>query len=386
MKVLHCCLAAFYIDNYGYQENILPKMHKIQGHEVHILASTETYIKNKYLGYVEASTYISETGIPVTRIPYVKWLPRKVSRKLRIYTGITTYLNRINPDIIFIHDLQFISIKEICNYIGENSNVKVFVDGHTDYINSARNWLSKRVLHGQIYKWCAKKIEPYTSKFYGVLPLRVDFFHEVYKIPKNKIELLELGADDSCYDFSKKDIIRSEVRSTLGLTEIDFLIVTGGKIDERKKIHILIDVVNQISNKNIKLLVFGQPNTEMEKEILNSCNSKYIKYLGWLNPEDIYNFLFASDLGFFPGTHSVLWEQAIGVGLPCVFRKWYKIQHVDLGGNCIFIKDSKFSTIKETLLSIFNNPILLRDMKEIALTKGVARFSYSEIAKRAIIG
>ena len=49
MKVLHCCLAAFYIDDYGYQENILPKMHKIQGHQVKIVSSTETYIDNQTL-------------------------------------------------------------------------------------------------------------------------------------------------------------------------------------------------------------------------------------------------------------------------------------------------------------------------------------------------
>ena len=49
MKILHCCLAAFYIDNYGYQENILPKIHQIHGHEVKIVASTETFIDDKNL-------------------------------------------------------------------------------------------------------------------------------------------------------------------------------------------------------------------------------------------------------------------------------------------------------------------------------------------------
>ena len=46
MKILHCCLAAFYIDNFSYQENIFPKIHKLQGHQVHIIASTETYLEN----------------------------------------------------------------------------------------------------------------------------------------------------------------------------------------------------------------------------------------------------------------------------------------------------------------------------------------------------
>ena len=28
MKIVHLCLGCFYIDNYSYQENMLPKFHK----------------------------------------------------------------------------------------------------------------------------------------------------------------------------------------------------------------------------------------------------------------------------------------------------------------------------------------------------------------------
>ena len=73
MKILHCCLACFYIDDYSYQENILPKFHKIQGHDVKILASTETYIDNKVLGNTVSGTYYNEDGIEVTRINYSKY-------------------------------------------------------------------------------------------------------------------------------------------------------------------------------------------------------------------------------------------------------------------------------------------------------------------------
>ena len=68
MKILHCCLACFYIDNYSYQENILPKFHKFQGNDVKILASTETYINNKVLGNTVSGSYFNEDDIEVTRI------------------------------------------------------------------------------------------------------------------------------------------------------------------------------------------------------------------------------------------------------------------------------------------------------------------------------
>jgi len=63
MKILHCCLSQFYIDNYSYQENILPRVNKQMGHEVKIIASTETYLDNRNLEYVEPSRYYTEDGI-----------------------------------------------------------------------------------------------------------------------------------------------------------------------------------------------------------------------------------------------------------------------------------------------------------------------------------
>ena len=81
MKVLHCCLAAFYIDRYGYQENILPKIHKADGHKVEILASTENYIDKRKLGYVKPGSYMNENGIKVTRLSYINFLIHFFRRK-----------------------------------------------------------------------------------------------------------------------------------------------------------------------------------------------------------------------------------------------------------------------------------------------------------------
>jgi len=164
MKILHCCLAAFYIDDFGYQENILPRMHQLQGHKIFILASTETYRQTK-LGYVKPSSYFTKEGIPVTRIPYLKWLPHAVAKKLRIYNGVGKAIESFDPDIIFIHDSQFISIKEIAKYARDHKGLKIFVDGHTDFINSGKSWISKNILHKIIYKWCAQKINPTQKDF-----------------------------------------------------------------------------------------------------------------------------------------------------------------------------------------------------------------------------
>lgn len=69
------------------------------------------------------------------------------------------------------------------------------MDNHSDFSNSARNWLSKNVLHKIVWRTMAKN-RTICKKFYGVLPARVDFLIDVYNLPKEKCELLVMGADD----------------------------------------------------------------------------------------------------------------------------------------------------------------------------------------------
>lgn len=384
MKILHCCLAAFYIDNYGYQENVIPKMHKLQGHDVAILASTETYIQNKTIGYIEPSKYINEHDIPVTRIPYVKYIPHLIVKKLRLYKGITNVLEEFQPEIIFLHDCQFISIVNIVRFAQNNPKVRIYVDGHTDYINSGKNWISKNILHKLIYRWCANKIEPYTRKFYGTLPLRVEFFKSVYKLPNEKVELLVFGADDSVINKDEVNIIREQVRNKLGVSQDDLVLVTGGKIDKRKYIHTLMEVVADMKQQNITLIVFGTPDHEMANQIEALSMISNIHYLGWASNIETYGYLLAGDIAIYPGTHSVLWEQSIGLGLPCIFKQWEGMNHLNIGGNCLFLKSSTREEIKHAICLLKDDKELYNNMKNVSQNKGRKMFSYNSISKKAI--
>lgn len=384
MKILHCCLAAVYIDNYGYQENILPKMHKLQGHEVMIVASTETFIDNMNLGYVKASSYYTEYNVPIHRLPYINWLPHFISKKLRIYSGFSTILNKFQPEIIFLHDVQFLSIKEVVRYAKKNPTTTIYADGHTDFINSARNWISKNILHKIIYKHCAKSIEPHIRKFYGVLPVRIDFFKNVYEIDPDKVELLMMGGDLTEIEFDRAKEIKTAIRKQLDFGDSDFIIITGGKIDHQKNVHFLMEAINEIANPKIKLIVFGNISEQLRLQFEQLSKSDFISYIGWKDFKELSNYFLASDLAFFPGTHSVLWEQSASLGLPGVFKKWEGMDHMDIGGNCLFLENITTENIKKTILDINNNPELYQKMKTIAVKVGVKKFSYYEIAKSAI--
>ena len=387
MKIAHCCLAAFYIDDFSYQENKFPKFHKYQGHSVHIIASTETYLKTKKIGYLKPSSYHTKEGIPITRLAYTPLLPHKIAKKLRIYKGLAKQLNAIKPDIIFLHDCQFLSVLTIAKYAKKNK-VKIFADCHTDFINSGKNWLSKNVLHGIIYKFCIQRIVKYTTKFYGTLPLREQFLHDVYDVPKQKISLLPFGADDSLFKKENIGEIRNQIRSELNLDPNDFVIISGGKIDGRKNIDKLIKAFFKIHEdefiEDFKFILFGQPVVELEEIVSLAKEHPNVRFIDWLDSNEIHRYFLASDLAVFPGTHSVLWEEAVGLGLPCVFKQWEGIDHVDLGGNCIFSKKDNVEELITILIGLIRNKSSFTLLKQTAQKLGPNNFSYSKISKRAL--
>lgn len=379
MRIVHLCLGAFYIDHYGYQENLISKYHKLSGHDVSIVASQVSFNENGKPCLLSVDKpYVNVYGITVERLFYKKG---KVNRLLKRYKNdVYDILCKLNPEIIFVHNLQFLDVLKVVKYAKKHKKVKIYIDNHADFINSASNWVSKNILHGVIWKWCAKRIEPYTEKFYGVLPARVDFLRDVYGLPKEKTELLVMGADDEKIENAD----REKMREKLELGD-KFTVITGGKIDHNKPETLkLMRAVANSDNDNVRLIVFGSVIPELKEEFDTIAKSDKIIYIGWVKSEDIYDYFVASDLAFFPGKHSVLWEQAVGCGLPCVFRKMKGFDHVDIGGNCVFIEDLSEEAMAECLFEIANNSEKYNKMK-LASQKGLEEFSYRKIAEKSIL-
>ncbi len=379
MKVLHLCLGNFYIDNYSYQENMITKYHKEMGYDVKILASLVTFDSNGNLSYLdEASEYVNSDGIPVTRLNYKK--PTKFYKRFRRYVGTFEEIERFAPDVLFIHEFQFMDIDKVVKYIKLHPEVKVYVDNHADFSNSATNFLSKNILHKIFWYRCGKLIEPYAKKFYGVLPSRVEFLKNVYKINPNKIELLVMGADDKLAAEAAKPEKVKALRDKYKIADDDFLIVTGGKIDLFKtQTLLLMEAVNRMKNPKVKLLVFGSVVNEL-KEKINALCSDRVKYIGWIKSDDSYDYFAASQLAVFPGRHSVFWGQVAGQGIPMIVKYWDGTDDVDLGGNLMFLYKDSVDEIENSINAAIKN---YDAMKKVAEDKAYV-FSYRDIAKRSI--
>ena len=380
MKIVHLCLSAFFIDNYSYQENMLPKYHVKMGHDVTVIASLFTFGADGRGCWLEGySEYDDKNGFHVVRLPYKK--PLKINKTLRHYDRFEEILNREAPDIVFSHNISFADVSVLVKYLKKHPNVRVYADNHADFVNSAKNFLSRYILHPIIWRHYAKMLEPYLIKCYGVIPIRCRFLKEMYHINPDIIEFLPMGVDDESIPTDRM-AIRTAIRKELSIPEDDIVLLTGGKIDRLKNTHILVEAINSIGNRNVHLIICGTLTPDMEYLKTEFAKNPNIHHLGWCNAERVMNCMVASDIACFPGTHSTLWEQSVGVGLPAIFKRWDEMDHVNVNGNCHFVKGDDVEELKSAIFFMLD-PENFRQYKSKAIEASKC-FLYSEISKKAI--
>ena len=380
MKIVHLCLSAFFIDNYSYQENMLPKYHVKMGHKVTVIASLFSFNKEgKGCFLDEPSEYNDKNGYHVIRLAYKS--PVKINKTLRHYEGTAEVLEKESPDVIFLHNISFADISILEDYLKRYPGVKVYADNHADFVNSAKNFMSKYILHPIIWRYYAKKIEPYLTKCFGVTPMRCRFLSEMYHISKDIIEFLPMGVDDDAIPLNRSEV-RSVIRMELGIPMTDKVILTGGKIDILKNIHILIEALKKRNDGHLHLIICGTFTPEMEylKKSIEAMPN--IHYLGWCNAEKVMDCMVAADVACFPGTHSTLWEQSVGVGLPAIFKRWKEMEHVNVNGNCIFVRGDDVDELSNAICKMQIEPSYNEYLNKASVA--AKSFLYSEIAKKAI--
>ena len=193
-----------------------------------------------------------------------------------------------------------------------------------------------------------------------------------------------MGGDEKLVEWDRRHDIRKEYRQRYDIPDNAFLIVSGGKVDKAKNIHILVDAISGLKNKNVYLLIFGSLTKDVEEYCSNKFNDN-VKFIGWVDSKQVYPYFLSADLAVFPGTHSVLWEQAMSCGIPGVFKDWEGgFGHIDCGGNAILLKDITIDSLAGTIGRLANDKSVYEKMKQIAEDKARKEFSYIEIAKKSI--
>lgn len=384
MRIVHICLVGGYTEGLNYQENNIIKCQARDGHQVTLITTDHCYTEGVWGLCRTENDYINPDGVHIIRLPFAFPLPYNVNRQIGIFKGFKKVLEKLQGDVIFVHNLQFQDIRKVKAYKKSHPQVAVYADNHSDFVNSARNWFTRNTLYRFWWKPCAKALEPYTEKFFGVTPARVEFLKDVFKISGDKTELLVMGADDESVKQAEDPGERKRIREQYQIDEQDFLVVTGGKIDAFKtQTLLLMEAVREIQNDRLRLLVFGSVAEELKERFFSLCDGCKIQYIGWADSRQSYAYFAAADLVVFPGGHSVYWEQVTAQGIPMLCRYWSGTTHVDLGGNVIFLREDSAEEMKEKITTLLEDPKKYQKMKEAAGSDRRKAFYYKTISRKA---
>lgn len=382
MKIVHVAPNAPYNEGWGYQDNLLPKYQAKLGHQVTLIITNKINGKSG-LEDVPDDDYISPDKFRVVRRkPFLdgRGILGTFFSRIKVYD----LLKILNPDMIFYHGITGTTIFQITRYKRRvNPKVVVIQDNHLDYNIgfNPKDGITQRV-NCLFYRLFYRLNDKTISHFYGVTPWRKQYGIEVCGVPKSKADVLMMGADDEKLDFTHRNEIRAEVRKQYNIQDSDFLIVSGGKLDENKNIICLMDAVRDMPG--VRLLLFGSVLDDIKERfnsILDAAGN--INYIGWVPSDKVYDYFFAADLVVFPGQHSVLWEQACASKVPCIFKKWTGMEHVNNGGNAKLFGKREIGNLSEEINKlVFTEEYY--DMKRVAESEATDIYLYSRIAEKSL--
>lgn len=312
-------LCEFFNEELEYQENLLVRYYAKQGHEVVVVTSVFEsafdFGEDRLDPRLEARSYDTD-GAHVIRLGY----RYNLFNRLRPFTSISGILEERRPDLVFVHDVA-LNFPEVVAYKRRHPRVRVIMDYHADASNSGRNWLSRRVLHGMIRRRVLDRARPHLSRIFPVVPASAAFLHEIYGVPHEEMELLPLGADADLGEEVRRGGEGEALRRAMGIAADEVVLVTGGKLTPAKRTELAIAAVQRLPDLPLRLIVLGDASRrdrDYREKLEAAAGADRVVFVGWQDRVGVYRHLDMADLAVFPGSQSVLWQQAIGMGLPLV--------------------------------------------------------------------
>ena len=151
-----------------------------------------------------------------------------------------------------------------------------------------------RFLMKPLYRYCGRHSEAIAAEG----DFQVAEMAQLYGIDVNRVFVLPVGVD--CSFIKERLRVKAVLRSDLGLTENDFVLISVNMLSLVKGINYLIDAFHIVKQKltNAKLLLIGTGNEEkrIEAQINNYCMKDSVIHLRDVSEDTLYDYYAISDL------------------------------------------------------------------------------------------
>lgn len=379
MKVLNIAMRATFTEGYTYQDNLLTEYQHKLGHEVIILTTTQCRGADGKISSVPPCDIVMSNGVRLIRI-----LPGNRYKQIIGYNGaIGDIIKDLKPDLIFIHGLSNLIPHQAILYKKKNKDTILVADNHQDSFNSKTNGFPFSQLLF-IWRTCWRRWSKYFNHIYGTTSWRRDFAVEYFGIPKDKVDVLMMGADTDKFP-DNPNSVRKSIRKDLGISEFDTVFIHGGKMNKNKKTIESIQAFKRLLRDNLKLILFGSISEDIKETFFDEISGiSNIIYLGYINSNICHRYFYASDIALFPGLHSVLWEESVACGLPGIYGKYSENDHINICGNCVQLNQSANQLdIANAMQKLIEDKEYFNKMK-LAAGEASRYFSYTDIALKSM--
>jgi len=377
MKIAHVCLASSFTENMSYQDNLLSYQNLLDGHEVTVISNCRKFSDGKEV-YAQPEDRVMDNGIRLIRLEYDKILTPFISSKIRKVSRLYPLLKELNPDVILFHGVGGWELLNVAKYKKEYSTTELYVDSHEDFHNSARNIVSKYLLHKLFNRIIVKKSLPYIEKVLYVSMESKNFCMEIYGVPDSKLEFFPLGG--IIFPEAERNIKREKTRNVLKLANEHILCVHSGKMDKLKRTADIINAFSQVKSDKLRLLLIGNMTDEVKKDVLPLINAdSRIAFVGWKTADELLEYLCAADIYVQPGGQSATMQNAICCGCAMILFP-HKSHEPYLQGNGYYVKTVE--DMREVFEDIVNKPEKLPIMRQNSMKIAQDLLDYKKLAAR----
>ncbi|EKD94627.1 MAG: glycosyl transferase, group 1 [uncultured bacterium] len=233
-----------------------------------------------------------------------------IRSKVRSYEGVYEILKDFKPDVVYFHGISAYELLVLKKYKRLNPDAKIIVDVHSDANNSGTNWISKYFLHKFFYRSIFQMTLPVIDKIFCISMECMDFAIEEYGAPKEKTEFYPLGGD--CLEDDEYNVRRKNMREKLNINDEKILILQTGKINKKKKAVEALSQFIQVKSDKFRYVIAGTLDEDVKDDIMDIIKTdERIKYIGWVDSNEMKDYLCASDVYMQPGSQSATMQQSL---------------------------------------------------------------------------
>ena len=275
---------------------------------------------------------------------------------------LTILLKTIKPNLIICHGFEGGLICVQCAL----SRIPTIIDSH--YVKLHDDMYPQKIRYKKLIGNMINKFKPiilkrFDVKYVGVTEDSVKFLLKSGAEPSD-VRMIPLAVDEQFFAFNKSD--RKEIRARLGLADKDFLIVTTGKIEEYKGIHLVIEAIATLRKEDINLLIVGNVGKEYGltlRKISDNANlNNNIFYHGYADHAELVKLFCACDIAVYPKSISISHIEAMSVGLPIIVSEQDAVRHRIEYGNGFTVAEDNVVDLASKIETLYFNRDLRKEM------------------------